>query len=483
MDDLNGKKENKELDLSSLDLSMFREIFAQEDAQREAEQKKEEERLAKIEAEKQAAEKARMEKEILEQERKRREEEKRREEKRLAELKRREEEEARLAAEKAAAAKAAAIKAQEQKAAAVQTDTPVSEEPKAKKFREFSTMLEEIGEQTQNTEPEEISLKEAYKSEDKKSKGKVFSVICVILAAAFLACSALSVFNILKADIPEQDSNETADDTQSLGTGEYAPFASLKANYKPAQYPNGISDEMKAFYSQNKDAVGWLTVDGTAMDYPIVQSKDNKFYLSSHNAYGKSALYGTPFLDYRCNKFDLSKNTIIYGHNMKNNLHFGSIDNYADVSYYKKHPLIHYSTVYKSYTFKIYAVFYATTQADADGGYVFNYIYPHMGTNSFAGYISMLNQYALYTTDAGLQPTDKIITLSTCTHLWDSLRSGGVSTRMVLIGRLLRSGESEQVNTENIKINTNYRRPQIWYDKNGKVNPYAAYRSWAPSSK
>ena len=104
-----------------------------------------------------------------------------------------------------------------------------------------------------------------------------------------------------------------------------------------------------------------------------------------------------------------------------------------------------------------------------------------MSDASFDGYIKMLDQYALYTTEAGLKASDRIITLSTCSHVYDSLKSGGVDTRLVVVGRLLRSGEDESVNTENVTVNSNYRRPQIWYDNQNKTNPYASFRSWSPN--
>ena len=175
------------------------------------------------------------------------------------------------------------------------------------------------------------------------------------------------------------------------------------------------------------------------------------------------------------------KNTVIYGHYMNNDAHFGSLESYTDKEYYKQHPVIRYDTLTGSYTFKVYAVFYATTQSEADGGYVFDYYNPTMSDESFSGYIELLNQYALYTTDAGLEETDKIITLSTCTHVYDSLKNGGVDARLVVVGRLLRDGEANEFDADTVTVNEDYRRPQLWYDKNGKTNPYSSHRSWKPS--
>ena len=494
-----SEKRRSEIDLTSFDLSQFKEYFAQEDAEREAEEKKRAEREAKERAEREAEEKKLMQERIA---KKRAREQKEREEfeaKKRAELEAREKEEARRAAEKAAAAAMAAKRAQEARkkanlaasaklraqAGADNTVSPDEHSTKTVKpieFKQFSSILD-----IDNTASPDFSDNNNSSDDDdlvsfvdeKKTKNIILTVVCAVLCVAFVVCSAAAVYNFfIKGD---SDSDEKAVGTANTASVSYEPFKGLETSYKDADYPDSISGEMKAMYSQNSDLVGWLTIGGTAIDYPIMHCKNNTYYLNNHNSFDKSSRYGTPFLDFRCNKFDLSKNTVIYGHRMLNDTHFGSLDNFSDVEYYKSHPIIKYQTLNKSYTFKIYAVFYATTESSVDGGYVFNYYNPNMSSSNFNGYIQMLNQYALYTTDAGLKSDDKIITLSTCSHFYDSLKSGGVDARFVVVGRLLRSGESESVNTNNVLVNSDYRKPQLWYDKKGIANPYASYRSWTPS--
>lgn len=491
------EKRRSEIDLTEFDLSQFKEYFEQEDAEREAAEKEQAEREAKERAEREAAE------EKIRQERlakKRALEKREREEseaKRKAEFEAREKEEARRAAEKAAAAAMAAKRAQEARqkanlaasaklraqAGADNTVTPDEQSQTVKpiEFRQFSSILD-----IDNTASPDFSDNITSDDDDivgfvdeKKTKSILLTVICVVLGLAFVACSAVAVYNFFIKD--NSSSEGVNDSTANAASVSYEPFRGLETSYNGADYPDSISGEMKAMYSQNSDLVGWLTVGGTAIDYPIMQCKDNTYYLNNHNAFDESARYGTPFLDFRCNKFDLSKNTVVYGHRMLNDAHFGSLENFADADYYKAHPIIKYQTLNKSYTFKIYAVFYATTESSVDSGYVFNYYNPNMSSSNFNGYIQMLNQYALYTTDAGLKADDKIITLSTCSHFYDSLKSGGVDARFVVVGRLLRSGESESVNTNGVTVNSDYRRPQLWYDKKGTANPYASYRSWKPS--
>ena len=498
MDEFQKKDRRSEIDLTEFDLTDFKEYFEEEDAQREAEAKEKAER----EAAEEAARLAEEERIRLEAQRQKEEEERKAAEelaaRKKAEFEIREKEESRRAAERAAAAALAAKKAEEAKKleqkeiaarlleqADVDNEMPleqpkvesVAEEAKKIEFAAFSSILDiesnssQSAEQTENDEETDLFV------EDKpKKKGTAVTVICIILAIATVVCSTLAVLNFIN-----KKNNSSEEGDTPVAANSFDPYGELTVGYKEAVYPDSINENLKAMYSENDDLAGWLTIDGTAIDYPIMQDSANKHYLYDNNAFDESSRYGTPFLDFRCDKNNLSKNTVIYGHYMNNDAHFGSLESYTDKAYYKQHPVIRYDTLTGSYTFKVYAVFYATTQSEADGGYVFDYYNPAMSDESFSGYIELLNQYALYTTDAGLEKTDKIITLSTCTHVYDNLRNGGVDTRLVVVGRLLRGGENESVDTDSVTVNADYRRPQLWYDKNGKTNPYSANRSWKPS--
>ncbi len=353
-------------------------------------------------------------------------------------------------------------------------------------FEKFSSILnigsneEETDEdnKTEETDFEADELFADYKSEEPSSKNRGASVICTLLIVAFVICAGFAAYTYFK---PAKLS-ETASNIDKIGCSpEFSPYKDLKPVYPVSHNEENINSELAPLYSINSNTVGWLSIDSTAVDYPIVQSMNNSTYLNFRNFYNQTAVYGTPFIDYRCEKNTLSKNTVIYGHHMNNGLHFGSLDGYKSSVYYKEHPFISYQTLNGNYTFKVYAVFYATTQAECDGGYIFDYYNPNMSDTNFSGYIEMLKQYALYTTDAGLESTDKIITLSTCSHIYDDLRPAGVDARLVVVGRLLREGE--KAIKENLKTEENdeYRRPQIWYDVKEEKNPYASSRVWKPS--
>lgn len=309
-----------------------------------------------------------------------------------------------------------------------------------------------------------------------KKKSPLFTALCIILCIAIAICGGLSGLNIAKKLQPVDTDVQTEEKTG------YNVYAEMVPKYNSVQYPTGIQQSMVKAYASNNDLVGWLYIPDTAVNTPIVQYKDNMKYLRN-NFFGANTNYGTAYADYRCKKKSLSTNLVIYGHNMPSGTHFYDVSRYEDIEWYKKHPVIKYSTLTGEYTYLVYAAFYTTALIRYNGGYFFNYIYPNMGPVSLKGYIQQINERAIYKTDVTASSSDRFITLSTCTHSLDSACGVDIDGRLVVVGRLLRSGESENVDTSKAKSNPNYRRPQIWYDRKGKTNPYAKSVTWIPSEK
>ena len=306
----------------------------------------------------------------------------------------------------------------------------------------------------------------------KSARKNVFTLLCAVLIVAIISSSALAVFNV----VTNISSHSTSADS---GKSENV-YTKMVAKYNDVVYPAGIQQKLTRLYAQNKETVGWLYIPGTSINTPIVQHKDNDFYLTN-NFYGSYTKYGCVYADYQCKRNSLSKNTVIYGHDMSCGTAFYDLNRYDDIEWYKKNPVIQYCTLSGNYTFLIYTAFLTTVDSKDDGGYMFNFIEPNMTDSNFAGFIEQVNQRALYTTGVDLKPSDRIINLSTCNYTYTNYIGKKVDTRLVVIGRLLRSGESADVNTSKAKENSNYRRPQVWYDYKGISNPYAGSRSWKPS--
>lgn len=311
----------------------------------------------------------------------------------------------------------------------------------------------------------------------------VFGVICAFLCVAIALTSILSVMRINKYLNTSTEETKPEQQQQQQVSNGYNIYTQMFPKYKATKYPANMAADFNFLYAANNDFVGWLYIPGTNVNTPVVQTKDNNKYLRN-NFYGSNTNYGTTYADYRCNKgATLSTNTVLYGHNMPSGTHFYDVHRYENIEWYKSHPTIEYRTLYGTYTFLVSNVFYTTASRKFDGGYLFNYIYPNLGPKSMGGYIQQVTQRSIYTTGIDIKPTDKFITLSTCTHSLDGACGTDIDGRLVVVGRLIRYGESENVDTSKAKSNPDYRRPQIWYDKKGKTNPYASYNTWIPSNQ
>ena len=241
------------------------------------------------------------------------------------------------------------------------------------------------------------------------------------------------------------------------------------------KYPVGMLAKYKKLYDINKDLRGWISIPGLEINLPIAQAKDNDFYLH-RNIYQKRTMYGVPFFDYRIEDFkNLPKNTVVYGHNMHyDDLIFGKLENYRDIRGFKEAPTIECNTIYGDYTWLVYAAFITNSSASQDNGYMFTYNWINISDSKFMEYINEVDKRKMFTSPVDIQPTDKILTLSTCCYDFDG-------ARLVIIARLKRDGESVSIDTSQAYNNDNPKYPQAWYNANKKNNPYADDARWYPN--
>lgn len=245
----------------------------------------------------------------------------------------------------------------------------------------------------------------------------------------------------------------------------------------PAE-PAFVQPKYRSLYNENNDFVGWITVPNTAINHPVVQGEDNSYYLR-RDFYKQYLRRGTIFMDYRNDPENLNVNTILYGHNYLDSTMFSDLEKYKDIEFYKTAPVIEFNTIYGDYKWKVFAVFLTTASPELDNGYVFNYIYPFMTESSTEEFIAEVAKRSLYDTGVDVLPTDKILTLSTCTRDMDITRKQE-DARCVVMARLVRAGESETVDTSKATVNPEPKYPQLWYDKFGLENPYRNDEKWYP---
>ena len=253
-------------------------------------------------------------------------------------------------------------------------------------------------------------------------------------------------------------------------------WSSIYEKYPNVQFPSGMQTKFADLYATNPDIVGWLKIDGLGIDYPVVQTTDDAYYLK-HDFMRNKSDYGTVFLSSGNNAKDLDLNNVVYGHTMRrDNQMFTPLKEYKTLEGFKKNPIIEYNTLYANYKFKVYAVFITNGDSTGDvNNYLFDYTFANLAnTSAFAGFINQVNMRKLYTTGVSVMPNDKLLTLSTCTYEFDN-------ARLVVIARLIREGESEEIDFSKAAENKNPRYPQAWYTANKKENPYKDEAQWRPT--
>lgn len=248
-------------------------------------------------------------------------------------------------------------------------------------------------------------------------------------------------------------------------------WAQIQADYPDVIFPANLQLKYAKLYATNQDFVGYLTADGVNLNLPIVQAEDDEEYMDK-NFYGKTTKYGCPFVTHLNNITELDTNTVIFGHHMNNGTLFGALDAYKTIDGFKAAPVITFNTLYKDYQWKVIAAFITNAYEREDNGYVFRYYFTSLSTEErYSAFLNELSQRTLYDTGVDVLPTDKILTLSTCSHEFNE-------ARFVVVARLVRNGETAEVDVSKAAVNPNPRYPQAYYDKKGIENPFEDASRW-----
>ena len=269
--------------------------------------------------------------------------------------------------------------------------------------------------------------------------GLIAFLILIIVACAGLITAKLitdaqdkseySDIQSLKQDVTRPSMNLDGTKPSQTEPGESLPEQTDPAT--PTVAPN-IDDtvllQYQLLYEINRDMVGWIQIEGTAIDYPVVQTPNEPNFYLRRNFYKESATCGTIYVREACNVNLPSDNVTVYGHNMRNGTMFADLHKFEKKSFWEDHRYVNFDTLHEYRTYEIFAVF--KTTADLTKGFSYH-IYDTFATEkAFNEYVSTCKNLNLY--DTGITPTfgDKLLTLSTC----DKSISDG---RLVVVCRLV----------------------------------------------
>ncbi|MBR1458228.1 MAG: class B sortase, partial [Oscillospiraceae bacterium] len=307
----------------------------------------------------------------------------------------------------------------------------------------------------------------------------VFTVCMFLIGEYFWTNYLNKLNNEKKADMydPDNVQVETQMATDDLGEP-YEAFILL--------------DNARRMLEINKDVVGFISIKNTPINYNVLQYQEknhpeeeygadvigNTYYLNK-NMDLQPEKAGSIFMDYR-NYFDYiddvtdrriyanSTNIIIYGHNMHDYNMFGSLKKYVnEANYYDEHPIVELNSNYRTYKYKIFGMIIVDVEDTTDTAFDYWNVLNFQTEEDFYNYVNEIKRRTTRLTDVDVTYGDQLLTLSTC----NSTFSDG---RLVVFGRLLRDGESEEVgpSTPNPNIkwpNSYYKWRKNTYDPNAEL--------------
>lgn len=191
---------------------------------------------------------------------------------------------------------------------------------------------------------------------------------------------------------------------------------------------NGMLAEYGEIYALNDDTVGWIRIDGTKLDYPVMQTPDEPNFYLYRDFDKKNSARGSVYAREECDINEPSDNITLYGHNMRDGSMFAVLNSYINKETWENNPFIFFDTLYDYHVYKIFAVF--KTEASIDKGFKYHNMIDASDKEDFDNFIATAKDLSFYDTGITPQYGDKIICLSTCEYTLENGRLVAAAVRI-----------------------------------------------------
>ncbi len=276
----------------------------------------------------------------------------------------------------------------------------------------------------------------------KRGSKILFLTVFVILAVIFLISVTSLLIYFTQSRKSQNTYNElagmveaarpTVPNTPTVGddTPEDIPAPTVPSPYVTVTDSNGktreVLKEYAALFELNNHLVGWIRIDGTNVNYPVVQTPHSPDYYLRRDFYGKKDTHGCIYVREQCDVNAPSDNLTIYGHKMRDGTMFAALEQYRKKSFWQEHPFIQFDTLTERHTYQILYVF--VTESSVDAGFHYHMFVDAHSAIQYDEFIRSCEKLALYDTGLTASLGDKLITLSTCDY---SLENG----RLVVVAK------------------------------------------------
>lgn len=272
--------------------------------------------------------------------------------------------------------------------------------------------------------------------------------ICIILIAVFVALLGTSIYFIFN------HFQEEKEQAQMYGSLAQIVEKSETEPTEPIRYSEGaaILPELTELYRRNSDLVGWVCVEDTNINYPVMQTVDNPNFYLKHGFDKEYTDYGCPYVQEDCDVQAPSDNIVIYGHNMKNGSMFADLEKFKSEDFWKKHKTVTFNTLTEKCEYEIVAVFKTVVYTDSPDSFKFYRFTNSQSPEEFAAFIEKCKELSLYDTGVSAEYGDKLITLSTCEYSHTNGRLVVVAKKIMEEGLLNASADDAQAAAESQRL-------------------------------
>ena len=233
----------------------------------------------------------------------------------------------------------------------------------------------------------------------RKQLKRIRTAAFVLAAVMLIVTAAFCMGNLITHDAEVHRQEKIFDELAEAA--EETPIDSEKSS----------ETSFESLFTENSDMVGWIFIEGTGVNYPVMQTKNSPNYYLKRNFKKAYSDLGVPYVQENCD-LATSDNIIIYGHHIKGGKMFGSLDKFTSKSFYDKHNIIQFNTLTEQSQYQIIAVF-KTIAYSASGFRYYDFVNAEDEAD-FNAYVSRCKELALYDTGVTAKYGDRLLTLSTC---------------------------------------------------------------------
>ena len=236
--------------------------------------------------------------------------------------------------------------------------------------------------------------------------------IRLFVAMVFTVVLSVSTFFIIRNHIDSAKQNEVYDNLAEIVEDE------------PPKENEGVTfsedkdylAEYLELYRQNEDMVGWIKVEDTNINYPVVQSVNEPNFYLKHKFDKTYSAYGCPYVQENCDVQKPSDNIIIYGHHMNDGSMFTGLMKYRNKSFWEGHKTITFDTLTDRHQYEVIAVFKTVVYTDSSDSFKYYEFTDAENAAEFDAYVAKCKELSLYDTRVSAEYGDKLISLSTCEY-------------------------------------------------------------------